>query len=30
MNRDGRKIIFGVGLTSAVATAVIALYFSIR
>jgi hypothetical protein len=30
MKIDGSKIIFGLGVTSAVATAVIALYFSIR
>jgi len=30
MNIDGSKIIFGLGVLSAVATAVIALYFSIR
>ncbi len=30
MNVDGSKIIFGLGVSSAVATAVIALYFAIR
>jgi hypothetical protein len=30
MNIDGSKIIFGLGVSSAVTTAVIALYFSIR
>ncbi len=30
MNVDGSKIIFGLGVGAAVATAVIALYFSIR
>jgi hypothetical protein len=30
MNVDGSKIIFGLGVTSAVAIAVFALYFSIR
>ena len=30
MKIDGGKIIFGLGVSSAVATAVIALYFSIR
>ena len=30
MKIDGSKIIFGLGVTAATATAVIALYFSIR
>ena len=30
MKIDGSKIIFGLGVASAVVTAVIALYFSIR
>jgi hypothetical protein len=30
MKIDGSKIILGLGVSSAVATAVIALYFSIR
>lgn len=30
MQADGSKIIFGLGVFGAVATAVIALYFSIR
>mgnify|MGYP000090629505 CR=1 FL=1 len=30
MKIDGSKIIFGLGVSSALATAVIALYFSIR
>jgi hypothetical protein len=30
MKIEGGKIIFGLGVSSAVATAVIALYFSIR
>ncbi|ARS64092.1 hypothetical protein NMSP_0469 [Candidatus Nitrosomarinus catalina] len=30
MNIDGSKIIFSLGVTAAIATAVIALYFSIR
>ncbi len=30
MNIDGSKIIFSLGVTSAIATAVIVLYFSIR
>ena len=30
MKIDGSKIIFGLGVSSAVATAVIELYFSIR
>jgi len=30
MKIDGSKIIFGLGVTSAVVTAVVALYFSIR
>jgi len=30
MKLDGSKIIFGLGVVSAVITAVIALYFSIR
>jgi len=30
MNVDGSKIIFGLGVTAAVVTAVVALYFSIR
>jgi hypothetical protein len=30
MKMDGSKIIFGLGVASAVATAVIALYFAIR
>ena len=30
MKMDGSKIIFGLGVTSAVATAVIAVYFAIR
>jgi len=30
MNVDGSKIIFGLGVTSAVALAAFALYFSIR
>jgi hypothetical protein len=30
MKIDGSKIIFGLGVASAVATAVISLYFSIR
>jgi len=30
MKIDGSKIIFGLGVTSAVALAVVALYFSIR
>ncbi|MDH3312104.1 MAG: hypothetical protein OEM28_03035 [Nitrosopumilus sp.] len=30
MKVDGGKIIFGLGVSAAVATAVIALYFSIR
>jgi len=30
MKADGSKIIFGLGVTSAVGIAVIALYFSIR
>jgi len=30
MQIDGSKIIFGLGVAGAVATAVVALYFSIR
>jgi hypothetical protein len=30
MKVDGSKIIFGLGVASAVATAVVALYFAIR
>jgi len=30
MKIDGSKIIFGLGVSAAVATAVIALYFSMR
>lgn len=30
MKLDGSKIIFGLGVASAVATAVVALYFAIR
>ncbi len=30
MNVDGSKIIFGLGVASAVVTAIVALYFSIR
>jgi hypothetical protein len=30
MNVDGSKVIFGLGVTSAIVTAVVVLYFSIR